>query len=172
MVDLLVGLEALASISFVVGAVVAVIELRRISRDRKAETILRLAGVLDSLESEQAYEKILGVDMTHSPEPELLEQKVSRAQLIFVSTQYDYVGYLLKKNLIDRDLVLEVVSPGPAWRALRKWIAQYREHFGSDAFENFEAFARIAAEHNAKVFGDNPDELMGLTGSGASRKSK
>ena len=146
MVDVLQVLEGATYAAFIVGAIVAVFELRTMSRDRKLELKLRQTEFFCSREFEEAtVNAVVG-----KFEP----GKVSDVDMKMLADYWDFSAEMTRMRLVtdeEAGLIWEEV-----WEWMRPWIATWEERVGKGRFEDFEWMAnqarkeRLAAEQKTK----------------------
>ena len=157
MVDVLQVLEGLAHVGFIAGAIFAVLELRGISRERRANTVVDMYQTFIASDMTEAYAKVItsisqsGADM---------EKECSLSTLVRVAGFYEAVGYLARKRLVDPKLVVELLPIGTAWNKMQPWLLFDRARSSAGAWREFEFITRASEvlskddEYVAKVTAD------------------
>ena len=118
----------IASISIVIGLVLALLQLRDQNRTRQAQLFMEIysqfsqSGFLDfSLRLKEAF-----LDHKEEGIPEFWEK--NRGDALSVLSFYEGVGVLVKRKLVDINLVADLIS-GPCmslWKAIEPWITRNR----------------------------------------------
>ena len=146
-VDILQILEGATYAAFIVGAIVAVFELRTMSRDRKLELKLRETEFFCSREFEEAT--VNAVKGNFEP------GKVSDVDMKMLADYWDSMAEMIRARLVTAEeagLMYE-----EAWEWMKPWMATWEERVGEGRFEDFEWMAnqarkkRLAAEKKAKA---------------------
>ena len=149
MVDILQVLEGATYAAFIVGAIVAVFELRSISRDRRAELLIRSQEMFCSRDMEQAAVNAVIADMQPG--------KVADVDAKMIADYFEFLGAMARTKLGDKDIVGYIMSHEAMWEWMHPWILSWEERVGEGRFPNFEWMAneerkkRLAAEQRAKA---------------------
>lgn len=117
-VDLLQVLEGLAYVGFIAGAMFAVIELRTMSRDRKTEIVLRTAEFWCTHEFEEASAKFVKAKFKTPGEA---EEQITLPSLMMMADYFDLVGFMVKRNLVPKNLVLDIMPCDYVWDKMKPW---------------------------------------------------
>ena len=103
-----------AAVGVVVGVILTVQELRHIHKQRQTDLLVRLAPWLNMSGGEllQAYVKVLNLDFKDYDEfvekyGQPLAEKPEQMAIMTVGNYFEAVGTLLRKRLLDLDLVWE-----------------------------------------------------------------
>lgn len=103
-----------AAVGVVVGVILTVQELRHIHKQRQTDLLVRLAPWLNMSGGEllQAYVKVLNLDFKDYDEfvekyGQPLAEKPEQMAIMTVGNYFEAVGTLLRKKLLDLDLVWE-----------------------------------------------------------------
>ena len=151
MVDASLVLDAIVAVSIAAGAVFAVIELRGMARDRRTRLVLDVFSHLGTLEFSEQFAKILNAEFKDAKEA---EEKCSIVALSMVARYYEGIGLLIKRGLVDPDLIFESLPFDIMWNKMKPWCLEKRRALGPDMYVHFEnAAARekaYAAEKKRK----------------------
>ncbi|MFX0056458.1 MAG: DUF4760 domain-containing protein [Promethearchaeota archaeon] len=119
----------IASISVVIGLVLALLQLRDQNRTRQAQLFMEIysqfsqSGFLDfSLRLKEAF-----LEHKEDDNPDFWEK--NRGNALSVLSFYEGVGVLVKRKLVDINLVADLIS-GPCmslWKAIEPWVLKSRE---------------------------------------------
>ena len=132
MVDVLQYLEGATYAAFIVGALVAVYELRAMSRDRRIELKLREIEFFCSREFEEAT--VNAVKGNFEP------GKVSDVDMKMLADYWDGMAEMVRTKLIAReDVGLDFAS---VWEAARPWTKSWEDLVGEGRFGDWERIAR------------------------------
>jgi hypothetical protein len=129
-VDILQVLEGATYAAFIVGAIVAVYELRTMSRDRRLEMSMRFNEHWCSKDFEEAFTKIRGL----SPEdmdPRQIEEKCTQEALWMVVDYVSGIGDLYYEKSVDRRFVFNFIAWDLMWQKLKPWVIDMREKTGN-----------------------------------------
>jgi hypothetical protein len=81
------------------------------------------------------------------------EEKCGRKALNGMGGYFEGLGYLVRRGLIDREAVFEVMAIGDIWEKMKPWILKERETAkggGPALFEHFEYAAEMERAWEAK----------------------
>ena len=123
MVDILLVLEGAAYVGFIAGAIFAVWELRTMSRDRQTEFIMRVNEHWTTKDFQDAWIRIRGIS---SKDPNEIEQVCTRQSLDMAVTYLDGLGTLSQRNLLKKELVLDLMAWDLIWDQVEPWITTER----------------------------------------------
>ena len=141
MVDILQVLEGLAYVGFIAGAIFAVLELRGISKDRRAQTTMNLYSSFVSSDMTEAYAKVMAEEFR---DPADMEKRCSYASLARIAGFYEGVGYLCRKRLVDPKVAIDFLPITAVWRKMEPWVLFNRERTDPGQWMEFEYFANAA----------------------------
>ncbi|MHA1939540.1 MAG: DUF4760 domain-containing protein [Candidatus Thorarchaeota archaeon] len=121
----------IASASVVFGVILAIMQMRDQNKTRQAQLFMEIyeqfsrSGFLDwSFKVREAF-------ISHEGEgsPEIWE--TSRGNVLSVLAYYEGVGVLVKRNLVDINLVADLISTPCIflWEAIESWVMWRRELF-------------------------------------------
>lgn len=133
MVDLLQVLEGATYAAFIVGAIVAVFELRAMSRDRKTEMMFRNREFFCSREFEEAT--VNAVKGNFEP------GKVSDVDMKMVADYWDYMATMVRRKLVDFDTATQLLSYDRVWDWIKPWVLTWEDRVGKGRYEDFEWMA-------------------------------
>jgi len=135
--DLTSVLEIAAYVSFVLGAVFAVYELRIIGRDRQTELIMRVSEFMCTKEFE---EPLCRLWKTNAHDAEGLERDVSYEGLSMICDYSEGLSSLVERHLLREDLVKEQYAFGVLWEKMKPWILELRKEY-PHVYHGFERLA-------------------------------
>jgi hypothetical protein len=161
-------LEAGTYISFIAGALFAVWQLYDIRRDRKTQLVL---GIMDTMSSRENQEMLRSVLECESTDAQEIEEKCGRITLFRLGAYYEGLGYVIRRGLVDRETVFEVITMASLWLKMEPWVLREREKMGkveADTFmEHFENAAELKYKYHMKTrFGTSPSSLKDRKGKG------
>ena len=136
-----------AAISVIVGVTLAVLQLRHIVKTRQVDLVIRLYTTFGSKEFQEALMKTMTLKFKdfddfrekyasssdYSKNPEFIANEM-------VSVFFEGIGVLLRRGLIDIELVEDLFS-GPiksTWEKMKPLIEGYRKTMYPQAYEWFE----------------------------------
>ena len=152
MVELTTLLGLTQTIAIIIGVIIAVAELRhmRQTRDteletRQAQLFTQLFSIYDTRDFLEDYIKATWVfeyedlsdwEKKYGPSSDI----AAHASWLRVGRFFDGVGILLKKNLIDVNLVTELLREPIvySWEKMRPWVIEARQVYNPEIWENFE----------------------------------
>lgn len=126
--DILQVLEGATYVAFIVGAIVAVVQLQNIKRDRWIALMLQIADHATTKEFENALSKVVRATANDAKG---LEEQVSYQDLCMVADYLEYVAYLTTQGHIAKGPILGFFPFGGAWQKLSPWIVAQRGMYGS-----------------------------------------
>lgn len=143
MVDLMQVLEGATYLAFIVGAIVAVFELRDIKRDRGIETLTRLMEHGATRDFQGPMAKVWRLKTTN---PQEIEEEISCADLHMLVEFWSIAGYLVTSGLVDAKILLEYFDYVEFWKRVGPWIVNERNTSGSPkAWDPIDTLARMQA---------------------------
>lgn len=157
MVEVLQVLEGLAYLGFIAGAIFAVLELRGISRERRANTVVDMYKTFISSDMTDAWAKVFASSSQSGTD---MEKECSLSTLVRVAGFYEAVGYLARKRLVDPKIAVELLPIGTAWNKMQPWLLFDRARSSPGAWREFEFITRASEvlstndEYVAKVTAD------------------
>jgi hypothetical protein len=150
-------LEGAAYVGFIAGAIFAVLELRGISKDRRANTVVDMYTTFVSSDMTEAYARVMtGVSESGAE----MEKECSYASLVRVAGFYEGVGYLARKRLVDQRVVMDLLPIPVVWRKMQPWLMFDRERTAPGMWGEFEYLGKATEVYDAKseyVAGLNAD---------------
>lgn len=120
------------------GIVFASIQLRGLTRDRRTHLVLDLLSRVGTLEFSEQMSKIMNAEFKDAREA---EEKCSFVALSMVARYYEGVGLLVRRGLVDADLVFESLPLDLMWDKMRPWCLDKRASLRSDLYVHFEYVA-------------------------------
>jgi len=156
-VDILQMLEGATYAAFIVGALVAVYELRTMSRDRKTQLVMSVWTAFNDSDFAEAHARI---DMTETKDSKTIEERCQRADISKVMEFYEGLGLLVRKRLVDPELVLEMCYPRLMWAKLKPWVDEERGRITPFVGEHFEYLAQLDTEYKMRRL---PERIRALS---------
>ena len=141
MVDILQVLEGATYAAFIVGAIIAVYELRSASKDRRAETLMRTNEFWCSKDFEETFLKMREAYDDKVQGSKELEDRVGKLALWTLVDYLDGVASLAKTRAIDKKTVLIMFGWYRMWSGLEPWVRYKRENGYPQVAESFEWLA-------------------------------
>ncbi|UCH04926.1 MAG: hypothetical protein JSW05_01860 [Candidatus Thorarchaeota archaeon] len=119
----------IASMSVVLGVILATLQLREQSKTRQAQLFMEIYAQFSQSELlERRFQLVEAFkDQTQDGHPEIWE--TSRGDMSSILFFFEGVGVLVKRRLIDVNLVADLMS-GPTmwvWEAIENWVMWRRE---------------------------------------------
>ncbi len=145
--DVVQVLEAATYVAFVAGAIFALSELRTMSKDRKTQLVMSVWSTFNSSGFAETHARI---DATVTKDLKDIETKCSRADITKVTQFYEGLGLLVRKRLVDPELVLEMCYPRFMWAKLKPWVDEERQRLTPFVCEHFEYLARLDTEYKTR----------------------
>lgn len=130
----------IAAASVIAASIFYSFQIRNQTRVRKADLILRLYATFDSLEFQKAFHAIYWADI-HDYDSAIEALEGQRHVGTYLFTFYDQVGVLLRRGLIDLDLVDALLgnSARQLWEKVAGVIEEARVRSGDPRlYEHFE----------------------------------
>lgn len=137
LVELMNVLEAAAYLSFILGALFAVYQLRIMGRDRQTEFAMRVAEYVSSREFQEPLCKLWE---TSAQDAERLEEEVTYVGLSMIADYFDALTDLVERRLLREDLVAEQYNYPVLWRKIEPWVLRLREET-PQIYSGFEGMA-------------------------------
>jgi hypothetical protein len=145
----------IAAASVIAASIFYSFQIRNQTRVRKADLLMRLYSTFDSLDFQEAFHRLYWADFhDYDSAMEILEGRRYVATYLF--TFYDQVGVLLRRGLIDFDLVDALLgnSTRQLWEKVAPVVEEAR--IRSDdvrLYENFEYLYGEMTRHPSRVDG-------------------
>lgn len=139
LVELMDVLETAAYVSFVLGAIFAIYQLRIVARDRKTQLTMQICEHWGSKDFEEALAKLWTLEFKDGKEA---EEIFSMATLMMVIDYVDWMAYLARERLVDRDFMLNQINFEGFWDRFKPWIVHMREKYWPGFYTNLEDVAR------------------------------
>ena len=127
--------DTVVAISVTLGVVFAIIQLRGIARDRRTHLVLDVFSHVGTLEFSEQFAKILNAEFKDAKEA---EEKCSIVALSMVARYYEGVGLLIRRRLVDPNLIFESLPFDIMWRKMKPWCLEKRRSLGPDIYVHFE----------------------------------
>ena len=129
----------IAAASVVVASTFYSFQIRNQVRVRKTDLVMRLYATWDSLEFQQAFHTVYWADF-HDYDSAMATTGGERQVWSYLFCFYDQVGTLLRRNLIEYDLVDDLLgnSTRQLWEKVAPVIREARERFDPRLYEHFE----------------------------------
>ena len=120
----------IASMSVVLGVVLAIIQLRDQNKSRQAHLFMEIYGQFSRSGFLDFSLRMMEAFRSHKQDslPEFWEK--NRDKSLSVLSFYEGVGVLVKRKLVDINLVADLIS-GPCmrlWEAIQPWVIRRREN--------------------------------------------
>ncbi len=128
MVNILQVLEGATYLAFIVGAIVAVYELRTIKKDRRFEFLMRLMDIGINREFQDPMSKIW---RTNASSAEELEKEISPGELYMIGEYWSWAAFLSESGWIERKDLLDYMAYDDLWKKMGQWIIAERKATGS-----------------------------------------
>ena len=114
-------------------------QIRNQLRLRKTDLVMRLYSTFDSLEFQRAFHTIYWADF-HDYDSAMAITGGERQVWSYVLCFYDQVGVLLRRKLIDLDLVDDLLgnSMRQIWEKVAPAIREARDRYDPRLYEHFE----------------------------------
>jgi len=140
-VDILQVLEGATYLAFILGAIVAVYELRSIKRDRRFEFLMRLMDLGINREFQDPMSKIWRTNASNAEE---LEKEVSPADLYTIGEFWSWAAFLAEAGWVERKDLLAYMDYQSLWKKMGPWIVAERKATGP-MWGSIEEFAEMQA---------------------------
>jgi hypothetical protein len=129
----------IAAASVVVASTFYSLQIRNQVRVRKTDLVMRLYTTWDSLEFERAFHTVYWADF-HDYDSAMAVTGGERQLWTYLLSFYDQVGVLLRRKLIEFDLVDDLLgnSTRQIWEKVTPVIREARERFDPRLYEQFE----------------------------------
>jgi len=149
MVDASLVLDAIVAVSIAMGAIFAVLELRGMARDRRTHLVLDIFAYVGTLEYSEQWAKIMNAEFKTAEEA---EEKCSFVTMSMIARYYEGVGLLIRRGLVDADLVFESLPIDLLWNKMKPWCLDKRST-KPDSYVHFEYAAEKCAAYLAENYG-------------------
>lgn len=126
MVDIPTISIAIASASVVAGIIYYSFQVRHQSKVRQTELIMKLSSTMDNMEFTNTIAKLLSTDFKDVDD---LRKECSPSALIAIANFFQRVGILLKRNLVDPDLVSSILWVQGIWEKMSPWVTYVRQTY-------------------------------------------
>ena len=159
----------IAATSVVVASTFYSFQIRNQVRVRKTDLVMRLYATFDSLEFQQAFHTIYWADF-HDLDSALANTGGERQVWSYVFCFYDQVGVLLRRHLIEFDLVDDLLgnSALQLWEKVSPMIYETRERYDPRLYEHFEFLYDEMIRRAARarpIFATSGTNAVGVSGS-------
>ena len=132
------ALEGATYAAFIVGAIVAVFELRSISKDRKLELDTRLSELWLSRDFIEALAKW---DETDWQSAESAERTCPKADLIMIAELFNHAATLARDKFVSKKFVLGQFDFEYPWSKMGPWCLDWRKRVSPSELMDFEWMA-------------------------------
>ena len=112
MVDITEVSAIVAAAGVIVGVVLTVLEIRNLVRQRQTDLIMKLYSDFDNIEFQKVWREILNREARDVHD---YEEKYGLAEFTAVGMFFEGIGILLKRKLIDIDLVDDMFTSPIKW---------------------------------------------------------
>ncbi|MGA3192029.1 MAG: hypothetical protein ABSD73_05880 [Candidatus Bathyarchaeia archaeon] len=112
MVDVTEISAIVAAAGVLVGVVLTVLEIRNLVRQRQTDLIMKLYSDFDNIEFQKVWREVLNREAKDSLD---YEKKYGLAEFTAVGMFFEGIGILLKRKLIDIDLVDDMFTTPIKW---------------------------------------------------------
>ena len=129
----------IAAASVVAASTFYSFQIRNQMRVRKTDVLMRLYATWNTLEFQRAFHTIYWADF-HDYDSAMATTGGERQVWSYVLCFYDQVGVLLRRKLIDLDLVDDLLgnSTRQLWEKVAPMIGEARERYDPRLYEHFE----------------------------------
>jgi hypothetical protein len=141
--------DTVVAVSVTLGIVIAVIELRGMARDRRTRLVLDVFSHVGTLEFSEQFAKIMNAEFKDAKEA---EEKCSFVALSMVARYYEGVGLLIRRELVDTDLIFESLPLDVMWNKMKLWCIDKRS-IKPDSYIHFEYAAERCLAYLAERYG-------------------
>jgi hypothetical protein len=148
-VDISAIRDTVVAVSVTLGIVFAVIELRGMARDRRTRLVLDVFSHVGTLEFSTQFGKIWNAEFKDAREA---EEKCSYVALSLVARYYEGVGLLIRRGLVDADLIFESLPLDLMWNKMKPWCIEKRS-IKPDSYVHFEYAAERCQAYLAETYG-------------------
>ena len=140
-------LNAIVAVSIAAGAAFAVLELRGIGKDRRANMVVNMYSSFISSDMTETYSKVMTGDFQNAAD---MEQKCSLSSLAGIAGFYEAIGYLVRKKFVDPKVAMDFLPINVVWRKMEPWIKFNRERTDPFMWTEFEYLAKLTEGHDAE----------------------
>ena len=129
----------IAAASVVVASTFYSFQIRNQLRVRKTDLVMRLYSTWDSLEFQRAFHHVYWADF-HDYDSAMAITGGERQVWTYLLSFYDQVGVLLRRHLIEFDMVDDLLgnSTRQLWEKVVPMIREARERYDPRLYEHFE----------------------------------
>jgi hypothetical protein len=129
----------IAAVSVVAASTFYSFQIRNQLRVRKTDLVMRLYTTWDSLEFERAFHTVYWADF-HDYDSAMAVTGGERQLWTYLLSFYDQVGVLLRRRLIEFDMVDDLLgnSTRQPWEKVAPMIREARERYDPRLYEHFE----------------------------------
>ncbi|MFX1602602.1 MAG: DUF4760 domain-containing protein [Promethearchaeota archaeon] len=119
----------LASISVIIGVILAILQLREQNKTRQAQLFIEIYAQFMRGELQDMHYEILEAFGRHTQDSHPESWEKNRGMINPVLSFLEGVGVLVKKGLLDINLVADLISTPTinTWEAIQKWVMWYRD---------------------------------------------
>jgi hypothetical protein len=129
----------LAAASVVAASTFYIFQIRNQLKVRKTDLVMRLYATWDSLEFQRAFHTVYWADF-HDYDSAMAITGGERQLWTYLLSFYDQVGVLLRRRLIEFDMVDDLLgnSTRQLWEKVAPMIREARERYDPRLYEHFE----------------------------------
>jgi hypothetical protein len=129
----------LAAASVVAASTFYIFQIRNQLKVRKTDLVMRLYTTWDSLEFQRAFHTVYWADF-HDYDSAMAITGGERQLWTYLLSFYDQVGVLLRRRLIEFDMVDDLLgnSTRQLWEKVAPMIREARERYDPRLYEHFE----------------------------------
>lgn len=136
-------MEGATYAAFIVGAIVAIYELREFRTDRRLDLLMRLMERGATREFQEPMSKVWRLKTNN---PQEIEKEISLTDIHMLIEFWSISGHLATSGLIDAKVLLDYFDYEEFWKKLGPWIVNERNATGSpEAWSDLDALARMQA---------------------------
>ena len=156
MVDIQTISIVLASASVIAGVVYYAFQLRHQNKVRNTDLVIRLASDFKSREFLGAFMDIYGAEFKDYDDfvkkyGPLFSKNQVPLSLLMVGNFFEQLGTLLKRRLIDADLISQLVPVSLAWKKMEPLVQGIRKEYQSQTYEWFEYLYKEMKKREQKL---------------------
>ena len=152
-------LDAIMAISIAAGAAFAVLELRGMSKERRAGIVIGMYSSFVSSDMTEAYSRIMTGDFQSAAD---MEQKCSHSSLARIAGFYEGIGYLVRKKFVDPKVAMDFLPIIVMWRKMEPWIIFDRERTDPGQWMEFEYLAKVTEDYDAEYLANMKTDFEAL----------
>lgn len=148
MVDVSTIRDTVVAVSVSLGIVFAIVQIRGLARDRRTRLVLEIFSHVGTEEFSEHFARIWNAEFKDAKQA---EEKCTFLTLSMVARYYEGVGLLIRRGLVDADLIFESMPFSTMWAKMSPWCLDMRARSNiPDLHTHFENGARMDAEYAAE----------------------